>query len=123
MTETMTSKTHDIICTVKELEAIPDPASKCLRDRIDNEPGLFVVKKNGLVFFYENSCPHLGIDLEWNKDQFLDVDDALIQCSTHGALFVIETGACVAGPCLGQKLTAIEHEIIDGQLIRLKRAD
>jgi nitrite reductase/ring-hydroxylating ferredoxin subunit len=117
------SEKNTVICSINELEAIPDPGSQCLSDRTNNEPGLFVVKKNSKVFFYENSCPHLGIDLEWNEHQFLDIDEALIQCSTHGALFVIETGACVAGPCLGQKLTAIEHQIIDGQVIRLKRAD
>ncbi|WP_372760662.1 Rieske (2Fe-2S) protein, partial [Litorivivens sp.] len=45
-------------------------------------------------------------------NQFLDRDDSLIQCATHGALFVVETGECVAGPCMGDCLEAvpiIEH--------------
>ncbi|MFP6798982.1 MAG: Rieske (2Fe-2S) protein, partial [Pseudomonas sp.] len=29
---------------------------------------------------------------------------SLIQCATHGALFLIESGECVAGPCAGQSL-------------------
>ena len=41
-------------------------------------------------------------------DQFLDPSNSLIQCATHGALFLIENGECVAGPCAGQSLTAIE---------------
>ncbi len=68
---------------------------------------IFAVKKNGLIYLYRNSCPHLGIELEWLEHQFLDNQGELIQCSTHGALFIIESGECVAGPCLGQRLTAI----------------
>jgi len=32
---------------------------------------------------------------------------SLIQCATHGALFLIESGECIAGPCAGQSLTAL----------------
>lgn len=77
---------------------------------------LFAVKKNGQVYLYQNHCPHLGVELNWQKDQFLDIDGALIQCSTHGALFVIEDGLCVAGPCLGQALKAIPFQLINDQL-------
>jgi nitrite reductase/ring-hydroxylating ferredoxin subunit len=31
----------------------------------------------------------------------------MIQCATHGALFLIESGECVAGPCAGQSLQAL----------------
>ncbi len=62
---------------------------------------LFIVNKNNQLFAYQNQCPHLGIELNWEPDQFLDHDNVLIQCATHGALFVIESGECVAGPCLG----------------------
>ncbi len=33
---------------------------------------------------------------------------SLIQCATHGALFLIESGECVAGPCAGQFLAALD---------------
>jgi nitrite reductase/ring-hydroxylating ferredoxin subunit len=77
---------------------------------------LFVVKKNGELFIYENSCPHLGIQLEWMPDQFLDGDASMIQCSSHGALFRIQDGACLVGPCQGQALNAIDFTLIDGQI-------
>ena len=70
------------------------------------EQSLFVVKKDGAVYTYHNYCPHLGVELEWQEDQFLDPDGALIQCSTHGALFLIESGDCISGPCAGDKLQA-----------------
>ncbi len=56
---------------------------------------LFAVKKDGRTYLYYNYCPHLGTPLEWQEDQFLDSDGALIQCSTHGALFLIENGQCI----------------------------
>lgn len=68
---------------------------------------LFAVKRKGEVYVYQNSCPHLGIELNWQEDQFLDFQGVLIQCSTHGALFEIDSGYCIAGPCAGQSLAAI----------------
>lgn len=67
----------------------------------------FIVRKDQRVFGYSNSCPHLGIPLEWQADQFLDDEGELIQCATHGALFVIESGICVAGPCVNQSLESL----------------
>lgn len=65
---------------------------------------LLAVRKDGQLYAYRNRCPHRGIPLEWLPDQFLDVSASLIQCATHGALFLIESGECVAGPCAGQSL-------------------
>jgi len=45
----------------------------------------------------------------------------LIQCATHGALFRIRDGYCVAGPCAGQGLipleVKVEAEMFEIQLI------
>ncbi len=72
------------------------------------EHALFAVRRQGEVFVYKNRCPHRGVPLEWQPDQFLDSSASLIQCATHGALFLIENGECVAGPCEGQSLTVIK---------------
>jgi nitrite reductase/ring-hydroxylating ferredoxin subunit len=72
------------------------------------EHKLFVVRRDGQVYAYQNRCPHRGIPLEWQADQFLDHSHSLIQCATHGALFLIESGECVAGPCAGQSLQTLE---------------
>ncbi|MDN3650400.1 Rieske (2Fe-2S) protein [Reinekea marina] len=72
---------------------------------------IFVVKKDDQIFVYKNECPHLGVNLEFQEDVFLDQDGALIECSTHGALFEIESGNCLAGPCQGEHLTAIPFKI------------
>jgi len=76
-----------------------------------NDKKVFAVFKDDEYFVYENKCPHLGIDLEFLPDQFLDADNALIICSTHGALFEIQTGYCVSGPCQGEHLQLIESKV------------
>ena len=72
---------------------------------------LFIVKKDGQVYAYENECPHAHINLEWQEDDFLDMDKSNIQCSVHGALFKIETGDCLSGPCNGTGLTKAKIEV------------
>ncbi|MBR9909534.1 MAG: Rieske (2Fe-2S) protein [Gammaproteobacteria bacterium] len=73
----------------------------------------FIVRRGSRVFAYHNSCPHMGVPLEWVEDRFLDYDGELIQCSTHGALFTIEQGRCIFGPCSGQSLQPIKLELRD----------
>jgi len=83
---------------------------------IDREHQVFAVKKQGKVYVYKNSCPHLGIPLEMMPDQFLDIDKSFIQCSTHGALFEIENGFCIAGPCSGASLEEQPYSVIEGEI-------
>ncbi len=75
-----------------------------------------VVHKDAQFYVYINRCPHLGIPLEWQPDHFLDEEGELLRCSTHGALFIVETGLCVAGPCAGDALTAAPFELKDNQI-------
>jgi nitrite reductase/ring-hydroxylating ferredoxin subunit len=87
---------------------IPDNGSKGFQC---NGEKFFAVKKQSKIYIYKNSCPHIGVALEWIEDKFLDPSCTMIQCANHGALFVIESGACVAGPCSGQKLKAVAFTI------------
>ena len=75
---------------------------------------IFVVHKQGRLFAYRNSCPHTGVPLEWVPDQFLDLDGSFIECATHGALFTIEEGKCVSGPCAGDSLQPVRLDVDDG---------
>ena len=75
-----------------------------------------MIHKNAEFFAYYNNCPHTGANLEWQEDQFLDLDKELIQCATHDALFLIDSGECIAGPCNGQQLQAIPVSIVSGEL-------
>lgn len=82
-----------------------------------NGQRLVAVKKNGQIYVYVNSCPHIGIDLEFQPDQFLDIESQFIQCANHGALFEIETGDCISGPCSGQTLKPVPIEVRDNQIV------
>jgi nitrite reductase/ring-hydroxylating ferredoxin subunit len=92
---------------MKRLCAPNELAEGQSRGFVIEDEKLFAVRKDGQVFVYRNRCPHKGISLEWLPDQFLDTSASLIQCATHGALFLIDSGECVAGPCAGQSLHAL----------------
>ena len=80
----------------------------CSRSVDTPELDLLIVRREGQVYAYKNRCPHRHVRLEWQPDQFLDESASLIKCATHAALFLIESGECIAGPCAGQFLTAID---------------
>ncbi len=82
-----------------------------------NGSAIIAIKKQGELYLYQNSCPHRGINLEWQPDQFLDPDRQLIQCASHGALFLIESGQCVQGPCFGEHLKPIKFSVQDKQVL------
>ena len=106
-----------MIIPLCQTHEISDPGSKAFEIKQGrNNTALFVVHKDGAFNAYINSCPHTGANLEWQEDQFLDSDSVLIQCFTHGALFIIETGECVAGPCLGKALKPLSFELIDNYI-------
>ena len=75
----------------------------------------FVVRIEGeRIYAYENRCPHTGVPLNWQPDQFFDPENRFIQCSMHGALFEIGSGRCVYGPCVDQNLSALKLSVAEG---------
>jgi len=75
---------------------------------------VIVARRDGQVYAYRNSCPHLGIELNFQPDVFMDLDHDYLECVNHGALFRVEDGHCVWGPCAGQALEAVAIQIRDG---------
>jgi nitrite reductase/ring-hydroxylating ferredoxin subunit len=71
------------------------------------------VRQGRQVFAYRNRCPHLGIELNFQPDVFLDSERHYIHCINHGALFRIEDGVCIYGPCNGESLEALDVQVID----------
>jgi nitrite reductase/ring-hydroxylating ferredoxin subunit len=100
-----------------ELCALEDLINHHSKGFVVNDQDLFVIRKNDKIYAYKNSCPHLGIQLNWQEDSFLTYEKELIQCSTHGALFNIHNGLCVAGPCSGQSLQEIPVTVKDGKVL------
>ena len=77
----------------------------------------FVVRRGETVRAYVNHCPHAGFPLNWQPDVFLAPGGAQIRCIMHGALFEIETGVCIAGPCAGLGLQPLPIEVRDGYVL------
>ena len=71
------------------------------------ERKLFAIRQDNQLFAYWNSCPHMGIPLNWMPEKFLDLDGVFLQCSSHGALFKVDDGECVGGPCVGDHLSPV----------------
>lgn len=89
----------------------------CSKEVEAGDEQFFLVRKDDQLHLYRNICPHLGTPLNWEEDRFLDPDGALIQCSTHGALFRIEDGLCLAGPCIGKHLLSVPFTVVDGMVM------
>ena len=76
----------------------------------------FLVRQADEVRGYLNRCPHMGNRLDWAPHRFLNRARDLILCASHGAVFELQSGLCVAGPCLGRTLTALRVEVVSGQV-------
>jgi len=100
-----------VLCRIGDI-----PESGARGFEIDGR-ALFAVHHRGHFFVYENRCPHRGVPLDWMPDQFLDFDRNFIQCATHGALFKIEDGECIAGPCNGQHLVPVGFKLVGDELV------
>ncbi len=91
------------------MEEVPERQARAF----DTEDGdtIFITQRDGSFYAYQNVCPHLQVELEFLENQFLDQDQEFIQCSTHGALFEVETGLCISGPCQGDTLEKVNIKV------------
>lgn len=97
------------------LEDIADPGAKSLY--FQAWPAMFngfVVRRGDQVFGYIDRCPHAARPLAPIEDRYLTREQDLILCSAHGALFRIEDGLCIAGPCAGDRLIPWPVMVEDG---------
>ena len=77
---------------------------------------IFTARRAGALYTYLNRCPHRGTPLDWRPDEFFDEDGRYLVCGTHGAIFQVEDGLCLAGPCAGDLLTPVETFVSAGEL-------
>lgn len=67
----------------------------------------FAVRYGGTVYAYLNRCAHVPIELDWNEGDFFESSGLYLMCSTHGAIYVPDSGHCAGGPCRGGRLRPI----------------
>ncbi|MCC6715971.1 MAG: Rieske 2Fe-2S domain-containing protein [Gammaproteobacteria bacterium] len=102
----MSGRPH-MIC---RLEDIPESSGRGCTVWLPAAPrrsDIFLVRRGRLVRAYHNCCPHKGLTLDWVADRFMDPAGEYIQCANHDALFRVEDGYCVRGPCAGMRLRSV----------------
>lgn len=104
------------LCLVDELPVAGDYEAREFPADAPRRAGLFVLRHEDGVRAFRNRCPHLGTPLNWTPDRFLDLERKQIICATHGAVFRIEDGLCVSGPCEGDSLEPVAVEVRDGRV-------
>ena len=93
--------------------AVEDVPHESAREFQVGDQSVVVRRFDGQFHAYLNWCPHLGIELNFMPDQFMDDDGRFLVCANHGALFEPENGHCLSGPCSGEALTAVPLEVRD----------
>lgn len=81
----------------------------------------FLVRRGEGFVAYENRCPHWGVDLDLGFGDFVDPRTDLIACRNHLAEFDPDTGLCVSGPCVGERLRPLEV-VVEASRVRVRRA-
>ncbi len=107
------------ICSLNDITSQRARGFKLMRVDDDGTQRTFsivVVRWGKQVFGYINKCPHDGVNLDWERNQFLDPNGIRLICGKHGALFELGTGICVDGPCKGRSLTPVALSVLDGDI-------
>jgi nitrite reductase/ring-hydroxylating ferredoxin subunit len=88
-------------------EVAPGRTKKFLLEVDGQEVEAFLLNVAGTYHAYVNRCRHVPMGLDWVENQFFTEDARYIQCATHGAYYVPETGECIAGPPCGKSLVRV----------------
>ena len=105
---------HGLVPVGRADDLAPGQSRKFLLQCGGREIEAFVVNHGGSLHAYVNRCCHIPMTMDWVENQFFSDDAAYIQCATHGALYEPASGECVAGPPIGQCLTAVPIVVQDG---------
>jgi nitrite reductase/ring-hydroxylating ferredoxin subunit len=104
-----------LICSSWDLEEGGRGVRFRIRHQGEEKPA-FVVRFEGVCRAYLNQCAHVPVELDFREGEFFDESGLYFVCSTHGALYAPESGACMGGPCNGRGLIPLEVVEIDGEV-------
>jgi nitrite reductase/ring-hydroxylating ferredoxin subunit len=100
------------ICRIGDIQ---DNDAKGMVAVVDGKQrNIFVARKGKEVFAYLNWCPHNQVLIDQIPNKFFNADKSYIQCSKHGALFQVDNGMCIEGPCEGESLKLLTTTVEDG---------
>ena len=102
---------------VRALSDLNDPGTKEFQIGKGEWPFRgFVVRRGSKIYGYRNYCMHAGHPLNWYPNSFLTENKDGIICSSHGAIYELDTGLCIAGPCIGKSLHKLNVRINNGKI-------
>ncbi len=79
--------------------------------------GVLVGRIGGSWRAYANVCRHRALPLDLGASSPMSDDGRYLLCHQHGALYRPGDGRCIAGPCAGESLAALDvREESDGSL-------
>ena len=105
----------DVLCSIDDIE---NNTAKELSFRSGNDLyDIFIQNHDGNIYAYVNVCPHAGTPLNMEEGRFMEKSGKYLMCHTHGALFQLDDGLCVAGPCNGAKLQAVAVKVEKGLIL------
>ena len=100
------------------IEQIPDGGFHELEATLDGDAESLILYREGdVVRAWLNVCPHAGRRLDWAPGRFLKDKNGHLICAVHGATFELQEGVCIAGPCKGAALRAIDVDVRDGAVV------
>src|SRR5437870_2746808 len=104
-----------VVARVGEIQ--PGRTKKFVLQCAGREEECFVVNHAGALHAYVNRCCHVPMSLDWIENQFMTEDNQYVQCATHGACYLPDTGECVSGPPCGKFLTSVPLTIKGEEVI------
>jgi nitrite reductase/ring-hydroxylating ferredoxin subunit len=99
-------------------DAIPDGGAREVFVGPREEPLHVVLFRQGeTIVAYRNRCPHFLLPLNAGPGRFILLDDGLVMCAWHSAVFRIADGAGIDGPCMGASLEPLAIKRESGQIV------
>lgn len=103
------------------LDELPDGEARGFDPLGGGQDTVLVVRRGATLHGYRDLCPHYGdTPMAWRRHAYLNAGGTHIVCAAHGALFEIDGGMCVRGPCLGQALTPVKLALNAAGEVHLK---
>lgn len=103
-----------MICNIDDIKDNGASVYKLNNSNIDYE--IIIVRKNFKIHGFKNLCPHANLPLNLNSLEVLSRDKKHLICKNHAALFDIDSGVCVSGPCIGKGLELVNLKIKDEKI-------
>ncbi|EPJ47887.1 MAG: hypothetical protein OFPI_31540 [Osedax symbiont Rs2] len=100
-----------------DINALQNDSVVCAIGFSKNAKQYIVISQGKRIFVYRNRCPHLNKTLNPQDQQLLDLHNNFIFCANHSALFTIDQGLCIKGPCTGQYLQKVASKVVGQQLL------